>query len=359
MCVTIHKLLYDSFPRQIAIPYRITTNTSEEFYEQINRYKSYKRVFATIYNYTSSEVYDNAFLNVDKIFFDLDGEKSFVEAVKLSNEFGRRNMRYLMLYSGAGFHFYLFTKNYAELKNKKAALFSAHSFFVRKFKLTTMDEKVMGDVARVATIPGTFNNRRGRYCIPLTTDDLERGLKFIQRKATHQPHPCDYTVYGNKYLNMEMFDVGGKYYNNRYSSIDAQDYRLEYDDAICMQISHDSLLKTLPPCISSLLINSMSKRVGFRGRYLLITYLRDSGFLYGEIKDILEKYLVSTRNGRTEAYHCIVEERQLDRLFDVYNQPIFPRCELVKQYGYCPHSGYCDFTREYGTKDRHLVKIYR
>ena len=33
---------------------------------------------------------------------------------------------------------------------------------------------------------------------------------------------------------------------------------------------------------------------------MLITYLRDSGFLYGEIKDIIEKYLVSTRNGRTK-----------------------------------------------------------
>ena len=37
----------------------------------------------------------------------------------------------------------------------------------------------MGDVARVATIPGTFNNRRKEYCIPLTTDDLERAIEDV------------------------------------------------------------------------------------------------------------------------------------------------------------------------------------
>ena len=55
--MNIYNELYNGFPRQIGIPYRINCNTKDDFYNEINKYYKYKRVYASVYNYINNPYY--------------------------------------------------------------------------------------------------------------------------------------------------------------------------------------------------------------------------------------------------------------------------------------------------------------
>ena len=342
--MNFYNFLYNKFPRQIAFPYRKTVDNKTEFYKMINKYNGIKRIFASVYNYTGNSNFDLLNLDVDKIFFDIDGEsKSLEEAKKLADYLLKKNYRFTIIFSGGGFHFYVFTKNYDNLSNKKLALFKSHLFFKNKLDIN-IDNKTIGDLARVATVPNTWNTKRQRFAIPVMIEDLDSYQK-IKEKAKKQ---CfEFKIYGKKLFNIRNFDNGVK---------DVEFCINEIDDKTKLKIDEDKLLRNLPPCISGLLANGNRIRVGWRGRFLIIVYLRDKGLLPGNIKEIINKYLTTVKNGKTEAYHCLFEEKQVNYLFK-RDDNMFPFCENVKREGYCPVEGFCKFSKFRG--DVHLVDIYR
>lgn len=355
---TIFKLLYPTFPRQVAIPYRITVSTPDEFYATINKYKDTKRVFASLYNYTGAQEYDKAFLNVDKIFFDFDGDYAYADTCKFVRYLIKCKLRFLVLYSGGGFHVYLFADNGNALTNVKGTIASVQRYFKAKLGIRSLDEKIIGDCARVVTIPLTWNHRRRRYCIPLTLDDLMRGEEYIQNKALKQSNPYDYTIYGQKNINLTNFDINGKYYSYYIPTKFGEFLKeLEYDAAIESEIAHDKILQNFPLCVSALLVNGKKMRVGWSARYLIIVYMRDSGILIEDAENIINHYLTTTKRGKTEAYHCIVEEKQLERIYYMTSTAVFPCCERIKSNGLCPVEDYCNHSRKYGSL--HVVKIYK
>jgi len=342
--VKLLNILYDTYPRQLAFPYRKLVENRAQFYQLINRYNGRKRIFASIYNYTGNKQYDRFNLNLDKLFIDIDGgERSIEYAKRLSDWLNEKNLKYTMIFSGGGFHFYIFTMNYENLRNKKTALTKSHLYFKNKLKIE-IDEHIIGDLARVATVPYTLNTKRKRFAIPVTSEDLDEGYDYISEKAKRQFHK--FKIYGDRLFDIKEFDNG-------YESDDVDFCFVEYDKA---KIDEDKVLRELPPCIASLLANGQQKRAGWRGRYLIIVYLRDKGLLPGNIVDIIKKYLTTNKNGRPEWKHCVYEECQIKYLFQ--NENMFPTCERVKMEGYCPIKGeFCEFSREWG--GIHLVNIYK
>ena len=159
----MYNLLYNYFPRQISLPYRKNVDR-EEFFSLINRLNGKSRIFASVYNYTGNFEVDRSFLNLDKIFFDFDGEDAYKNFVYLVTMLLDEDLKFICTFSGAGFHVYLFTTGYMGLKNNKGCLYNAHKHFIKKG--IEIDEKIVGDVARVATVPNTYNTRRRRFCIP-------------------------------------------------------------------------------------------------------------------------------------------------------------------------------------------------
>lgn len=355
---TIFELLYSSFPRQVAIPYRITVKNPDEFYTIINKNKEKKRVFASIYNFTGAHEYDKAFLNVDKIFFDFDGESAYKDMRRFVRHLLVARLRFLVLYSGGGFHVYVFTDNGSSLKDIKGTITSVQRYFKKKLDLRSLDEKVIGDYARVATIPLTWNHRRHRYCIPLTLNDLIRGEKYIHEKARKQTNPLDYKVYGCRNINLADFDVNGRHHSH-YTSVCGCKFCdiFEYSKDIKLEIDHDKILHQFPPCVSALLINGRKVRVGWSARYLIIVYMRDSGIPLEDANEIIARYLINVKRGKTEAYHCIVEEKQTEKIYKLNSTATFPCCERVKDNGYCPVDDFCQFTRKYGSLN--VIKIYK
>ena len=80
------------------------------------------------------------------------------------------------------FHIYLWTKNYHELDSKKSTLFNAHKHIINEYSLTYVDPAVVGDIARLATIPGTFNFKRKSFAIPITVDEIATVKPTLQQR---------------------------------------------------------------------------------------------------------------------------------------------------------------------------------
>jgi len=304
------------------MPYRITV-IEKDFYDYINCYNGKKRLFSSVYNYTGNFEYDRIALKVDKVFFDFDGDDCLKNVWDFVNECIKNDYKFITFFSGAGFHVYVFTTA-KHLDNPKLALTRFQMMF------SGMDRTSIGDVARVATIPNTYNTKRGRFCIPVTLGDLSLGYEHIRELATEQRY--DIQFYGDTLVDLSTFD--GPEEERHYHVFDEP--RVEIEE-----------IKELPPCINDLL--SYEKK-GFRGRFLIIVYLKDAGYLENQIEDIIRKYCAGK-----EAEHCIKEERQVKYLY--WKDIMFPSCDQMKCDGRCPVVDFCEFTRPYGNK--HLVKIYK
>lgn len=315
------KLLYHIFPRQLAYPFRVTVDKSK-FYQLINLLNGKKRIFSSVYNYTGNYEYDKIALVVDKVFFDFDGPESLPDALALTKECLNNDYKFTSFFSGYGFHIYVYTDS-SVLRNPKIAL----SRFQSRF--SGMDRSSIGDIARVATIPNTFNTKRGRFCIPVSLEDMEAGFEFCYEKARLQNDKIHF--YGNSLVALSDLDC------------DAHEEVIKFDEPRL----HIRKINDIPPCVNDIL--SYEKK-GFRGRFFIINYLKDAGYLEHEIESIIREFC-----SEKEARHCIVDERQVNRLY--WKDIMFPSCEQVKYEGKCPIQDFCEFTREYGEK--HLVKIYK
>lgn len=324
----MYNLLYNYFPRQISLPYRKNVDR-EEFFSLINRLNGKSRIFASVYNYTGNFEVDRSFLNLDKIFFDFDGEDAYKNFVYLVTMLLDEDLKFICTFSGAGFHVYLFTTGYMGLKNNKGCLYNAHKHFIKKG--IEIDEKIVGDVARVATVPNTYNTRRRRFCIPLTLTDVQSGYEYVKKKATAQVFKYD--LIGRKLFDVSVFDMQPEY--QTYQKFDLPELEM--------------VEKDFPPCIN-IMLKMAETKLGWRGRYLLISYLRDAGLLPNEIENLFHKYFSDK-----EFNHCVYDEGQIDYLF--WKDIMFPKCEQIKSENYCPCESYCNYTREFGFN--HLVNIYR
>ena len=257
---------------------------------------------------------------IDKIWLDLDSEKSFENIKKLHVWCRKNNYKHLLIFSGLGFHFYIFT-NKNVLKNPKIALKSAQIEIAKQNNLTIgepkthdIDEHIIGDIARVCSIPNTFNCRRKRYCIPITEEDLEKGLEFIREKA--KKRVLKFKIYGTKLFDISRFDVDVK---NDYYEL------AELDEEIEIEINKDKLLKNLPPLIAQLLLK---KTPGWRDRFIIISYLRDSGYLLQETIQILKHFLTPEK-----FRHCFSVEHQPQYLYKRFDL-IFPTNNKLLSEGY-------------------------
>lgn len=325
--------LYKYFPRQLATPLRKTVDKNS-FYQIINKSNGKMRIFASVYNYTGDYEIDNKNLVLDKIFFDFDGDDCYDKTKFAIDYLTENGYKFLLVFSGGGFHIYLFTEGYGSIKNSKQTLVNAHSYFIRCG--FDFDRAIKGDTARVATIPNTYNNKRKLYAIPISIDDFHKGLEHIKEMAKKQ--------------NFRFVCNGGKYFDiNRFDTEDEEtEYKVSYDENIKVDVEGADI-NTLPPCIHNLI---RSGKMGFRNRFLTIVYLRDAGWLPNMVESLFNQCL-----SKKEANHCIKEEKQVRYLFN-RDVGIFPNCENIKKEGTCPLKGFCDRTRIYQV-NYHLVDIYR
>ena len=308
-------ILCKSFPREVAMPNRRECLTEKDFYDFVNKYNKIKKgIYFALYSgmpHGYSYKYDTA--TIDKIFFDFDTDGAFDDMCKLHSYCKKEHIRHTMVFSGGGYHFYIFCKNGKGLKNNKTALLGAHNHFTNMLELA-LDPHIKGDVARVSRVPNTWNGKRKRFCIPIDSEDLKLGDAHIREKAKKQNFK--FQMYGKNLLDMQQFDNG----------LQADFIRMELDAEAKKVIVEDDLLKKLPLCVAHWL---QKGDPGWRERFLLIVYFRDQGYLINETCAILKKFLSPKKYD-----HCIKSERQPQYL---YSRPdlMFPLCERLEMEGHC------------------------
>ena len=354
--------LFDKFPRQILVT-RKRVETKADMLRKINKNNGFQRVFVSVYNYTGNNSFDDLNLDLDKIWFDLDSKQSLDNLMKFHNWCMEKNYKHIMFFSGKGFHIYILTKDYNKIDNKRSTLRNIHRHIAKTLGLSIgssetsdIDEHIIGDVARLVTVPGTFNTKRRRYCICVTEEDLKEGIDFIREKAKKQINK--YTYYGKNYLPINEYNVKSSEYEEEV---------MEVSDKLKKIIASDELLTNIPPCIKSWLHASKNRNkkklwdgwIGWKRRGWIFMWLRDLGLWRKEINEGMPAMLSETIGiakkyfSENEFIHSCTKnkapnieefgEEQPQYLYRPYvrERNGFPSCQTIKLNGDCPIKGLC------------------
>jgi len=320
------------WPREIAFPERIICNSLQEFIEILNKYNGIKnRIYYSLYNCGFNRDYNN-FAMIDKIGFDIDNS---IDAVKRLYKYcDKYNYRYLIVFSTRGFWFYIFTKNYENLRNKKQCLKNAQKFVCDECGLTIGDSKscdvdihCVGDIARIARCPNTYDVSRKLYCIPVTKKDVENGISYVRKIAARQNF--NFRYYNTGFLDVSVFE---DFSDNEEFDFPEYDYS---EDKI-----NDDMLKDFLPCVREWLTNP--EKGVWKARWYAGLYLRDLGYSKRHVDKIFKKYfskMPRTDNLRNN-YEHVKKVKLLDYVFS-QRDDFFPKCETLYREGLC--RGKCKF----------------
>ena len=175
----------------------------EALISAINRYFQTGRCGCSIYDYAGKEAQGDRPVTLDRIVFDFDSAQSLDDARKMHAKF--KDFRHFMVFSGGGFHFYMFAKNGERIMTQEAQIATLnHAYTAIEAELGVKNDASLTEnaLAHMLAIPGTWNSKPGRfkYVIFVNEQDLDLGLEHIQKKADHAP--SELVVYGQ-----ELFDI--------------------------------------------------------------------------------------------------------------------------------------------------------
>lgn len=245
-----------------------------------------------------------------------------------------KNYKSLYIFSTSGFWAYIFTKNYKSLLNRRSALRAATEHIAEELglkigtnpKTDDIDFHIIGDVSRIARLPNGYDVKRGRYCIPITIEDMEKGYEWICEKSKKQCQ--DFVYYNDNYFDISKFDG----LSDTIKEIDDLEVDIEVDDKV---------INTFLPCIKNCLINTPLK--GHNQFWVWTTiYLKEMGFTRDAVKKIVKSYLEPRPRtdglGENDYEHYIIHDELPDSIFAT--RYYFPSCNRLIRTGFCP--GKCD-----------------
>lgn len=300
--------------REVGLPQRFIIHSQKEMCNLLNTYNGIKKFFMSVYKPIFCDDPDQRFdkVNINIIMFDFDDKDRYTHANKLHHWCLKNGIRHLVVFSGKGYHIYISTCNGSNLVNPKSALYNAQKLLINKLGITC-DEKIIGNTAQMCRVINSFNTRRGRFCIPITKEDMDFGHDYIKEKAKKQNWEVKY--YGRKHFDISNYDS---------KAIENGD-KIVLDEESKKQINADEELKKLPPCISNMLHNKIT---GYNDRYDIILCMKEIGYLKGEVIKILEAYLPPHK-----FKHCIREEKQVNYIFR--RDELMFSCERLKKRNLC------------------------
>jgi hypothetical protein len=316
---------FDDFPREIGIPSRIgIVNNMQEFVEKVNLYNGKATVFVSLYSFDQINgkgnrgVYGSA--RVKQIYFDVDEPRNLDAIRKLHNYCLEKDYLHTIVFSGGGFHLYLGVEYPNNLDNKKGAIFNAQIFVVDECGLkvgvnggSDIDRHIIGNLAQLVRVPGTYNLKRKRFCISVSNEDLNTTLEEIKEKAKTQNSGLH--IYGHRYFDLNPFDSEPKI---------KTDFEIKVEDS---KINVENLdISRFPPCIQKLAKERFIKHFS---RYVLISFLKELGLSYSDVVKFLESCLAPS-----VFYHCVRSEKQPYFIFR-RSDLSFPNCDTLKEAGLC------------------------
>ncbi len=329
------------FPREVAIEghrFKLVYSLKElkEFMLKYNNQNQYTSLYAFNIINNKKPKYDTAI--IDKVFFDIDLKTQQNEEINiikqtliLYNFAIKHKYTFSLNFSGRGIHFYIYTKD-IQLNNKKYALYN-FSNFVKEQTQIPFDTTSFGDLARETRLLGSINRRSNKYVIPLTKEDLEKGIEYIQDLANNKIDLTQKYIIQNTLLDLKEWDTDKQQNRN----IQQRDYNIKYetqkynikDNEMSLFIFNKFIEKF--PCIKAIFENygKDKKTAGYHQRTFILSFLKNHGFSSKFANDIIHKLLSNDNKGNS---HCAQTHAYN---FYRYNYNI-PFCKSLKERGICP-----------------------
>lgn len=317
--------MFSKFPRQISLPWRFIVETKKDFLYFVNKYNSIKDIYISLYNYEKNTGFNNC--HIDKIAFDIDNDNSLDTVKKLQFYCKLYNFQHSIMFSGNGFWFFVYTKNYEKLTNRKQALKNAQLSILKNasIKLSDIDQHCIGDIARVCRVPSTINlksihKKRVAFARFLKENEITN-LNDIKKLSQKQDNEYYYKPDNFKFNELK---------------IDLKTYDCEITtqfEPIKIITNNESVKEDLPECIKTILSQNY---VHWRERFFVLTFLMNNGYSQNDAVNIMKKYLLGKKHPKKSQdnfYSMYKIERQHEY---IYNKPdLFFSCKEVKEYGFC------------------------
>ena len=342
-------MLTNNYPIQLFTE-RVIINSEQELIKLIDEYNCKKTIYYSLYSPTKKltsnqccnqqqDSYHFCNTKIDKICFDIDNLNSLEVIRKFHIYCLKNNLKHLLLFSGSkGFHVYIFTKNYNNLKNTKTSLTNAHNYFIRELNLkvngngnSDVDSHILGDISRLMRFPNTLHMDSKLYSIPLQTEDIVLGKSHIMKKAEKQCFKFIY--YGEELLDMKQFD-------NKFIEVQKIPENNMYN--VEVSIDKKKVLDDFPPCLQNILTQPY---IYWRPRFHIIKYLQHVGYSEAEINLIIKNFTEGKKHPQKlhDNFQHYLKERQF--IYVKKNNALFS-CQKVKQDGLCPVQGLCKKIQE-------------
>jgi len=345
--------MYSKFPREMSFPeragpYRVVYNESQ-FNEAIHKLNGKKNIFTSVYSFSSLKqnnyqqlVPDYGSAIIDRLFFDFDSEQSLDNIKKLHAYLLKNKIMHTMIFSGGGFHLYIFCNDNSPIFPYDCVE-NAQRFFCNEVALSIgdpqthdIDEAVIGDLARVSRIPYTYNLKRKKWCIPIThqqlleAKDIDYFKELAGKKLKENVPP---KLYGENKLDIKTFDY------------EAPRKMVIAEESIPLlgNVEHISD-EHFWPCIENMIV----KRSGCYAWYWATIFFREKGYTKKETEMIMEKYLSKfkrTDGDGNDFLHYKNNDRHLDNVYsDKTGKHWWPSATHLFKKGLCP--GKCQFYKE-------------
>lgn len=322
-------MLLNRTPIKIGTPHQRSYDTKEEALNRINQHNGVTDVYVQLY---PTDVIDKVYWDFD---YNPDDPEQYSDHSVMLNDYRAltyhlkdQGWQQMSVLSGGGLHKYIKTTE-VTLENPGAAIKNVQEKFQEEVAISS-DPNVFGNTAQIMRVPNTWHPGRGRYCIPLTYDEImENSWDELVELAQEQRFDVNPIVPGDEYpiakhdkaTNfMSPLQSGGKIEGN-------------FNPA---ELEPENVKFPIYPCISNLLKNqdemeSKGHGLGFRRRFLVILHLKETGHSYQEAIQILKKYLTPE-----EYRHCVREEEQVKQIYQ-RDDLLFPSCDNLMQEIPCIH----------------------
>ena len=263
--------LYGRYPRKVSLPEQFVVNSLEELTAAIDKYRKNTRIGCTIYTTDPTPV-------VDRVVFDFDTKTALEDVKKLHT--ACRNIQHIMVFSGNGLHFYLFTQNGAGEFDRTQTIKNVYDHFKATLGVVVDPSLYQSAITHPLAIPGTMNFKPGckRYVTFVSESDLEAGIEHLRAKAEHPPD--ELIVYGTEFLDLAPFK------RDRVAAAT----RANRDVALDVGVPSDLVawLAWQPKAVNTILTDP--KKCNYRSRFYAACYLRNRGITKEAAYTILEHF---------------------------------------------------------------------
>lgn len=318
------------FPRAVGNPKRKVVENEREYKRYIKANMRSNNLYTTVYNFDSFSTSENGYKKVDsptavidKIYFDFDpveegDDTHWRQTKKLHHFLKERDIAHHIVFSGGGFHVYVYIE-YKQFMYKRKMIFNTAKYFVDKLDLDTVDGSIFGDLNQLTRVPNTYNHKehRQRWCIPLGDRHIDMSFEEIKEEAEEGPN-YEFNQFGDKLLDTDHFDRSEYMFDND-RMVGEQD--LDMGDVEIKDLGMEDF--NPPNCIARVLSKGLDEQhVGHRERLFLISWFKELKYTEAETAEILKQFL---RGGkmRKEGYFETDYEHVINDTSQKYGQISF------------------------------------